>query len=183
MCSKTAPAGQHNRALRSIDRPLSAVETVLNFASAFSIMVIMILSASEVVGRYFFNRPIPGHLEIVEMVMVGTVFFGIAYTQRVDSHIGMELIASRLKGRTYHLVEGFTKLVSLLIYCVITIYSFKFALTAFTIGDTSPAIYWPTWPSKLCVPLGSFFLTIRFGIQIVQHMMQAVTGFELQRLK
>jgi C4-dicarboxylate transporter DctQ subunit len=162
---------------------LSHIEDWLNLCSVFIIMFLMFFASAEIIGRYVFNFPIPGHVEIVELIMAGVVFFGIAYTQRVDGHVRMELFVTRvLRGRSYHIAEGITNALSLFVYLFIFIYTFKASLFALKVGDSTAYLYWPTWPSKFAIPLGSFFLCIRFAIEIVQHTAQAIVGVEKRHL-
>jgi TRAP-type C4-dicarboxylate transport system permease small subunit len=50
-------------------------------------------------------------------------------------------------------------------------------------GDVTAYINWPTWPSKFAIPLGGFFLCIRFVIELIQHISQVVAGVEMRDLK
>jgi C4-dicarboxylate transporter DctQ subunit len=160
------------------------MEDWLNLASVFIIMFLMFFASAEILGRYIFNAPIPGHVEIVELIMAGIVFFGIAYTERVGGHVRMELFVTRvLKGRAYHIAEVITATMSLFVYIFILVYTFKATLFAFQVGDNTAYLYWPTWPSKFAVPLGSFFLCMRFVIEIIQHIAQAVAGVEVRDLE
>ena len=169
--------------LRIANGNIKHIEDWLNLASVFIIMFLMFFATAEIVGRYIFNAPVPGHVEIVELIMAGVVFFGIAYTERVGGHVRMELFVTRvLKGRGYHIAEAITAALSLFVYIFILIYTFKASVFAFQIGDNTSYLYWPTWPSKFAVPLGSLFLCIRFLIEIIQHVSQAVYGGEMREL-
>ena len=177
------PAWKKSSTLRFIEGNMRHIEDWLNLASVFIIMFLMFFATTEIVGRYLFNSPVPGHVEIVELIMAGVVFFGIAYTERVGGHVRMELFVTRvLKGRAYHSAEAITAALSLFVYIFILIYTFKASVFAFQIGDNTAYLYWPTWPSKFAVPLGSFFLCIRFLIEIIQHLAQAVSGVEMREL-
>jgi len=177
------PAWKRSFVLRIIDGNIRHIEDWLNLASVFIIMFLMFFATTEIVGRYIFNTPVPGHVEIVELIMAGVVFFGIAYTERVGGHVRMELFVTRvLKGRSYHIAEAITAALSLFVYIFILIYTFKASVFAFQIGDNTAYLYWPTWPSKFAVPLGSFFLCIRFLIEIIQHVTQALAGVEMRDL-
>ena len=177
------PAWKKSSTLRFIDGNMRHVEDWLNLASVFIIMFLMFFATTEIVGRYLFNSPVPGHVEIVELIMAGVVFFGIAYTERVGGHVRMELFVTRvLKGRAYHTAEAITAALSLFVYIFILIYTFKASVFAFQIGDNTAYLYWPTWPSKFAVPLGSLFLCIRFLIEIIQHVSQAISGVEMREL-
>lgn len=170
-------------ALRAIEGKIRVVEDWLNLVSVFIIMFLMFFATAEIIGRYAFNAPIPGHVEIVELIMAGIVFLGIAYTERVGGHIRMELFVTRvLKGRAYHIAEVITAGLSLFVYLFIFVYTLKFALFGLEVGDVTPYINWPTWPSKLAIPIGSFFLCIRFFIEFIQHLSQAIVGVEMRDL-
>jgi TRAP-type C4-dicarboxylate transport system permease small subunit len=175
------PVWKRSFLLHAVEGKIRIIENWLNLASVFIIMFLMFFATGEILGRYLFNSPIPGHVEIVELIMAGVVFFGIAYTQRVGGHVRMELFVTRvLKGRVYHIAEVITTTLALFVYVFILIYTFKFALHSLQIGDVTVYINWPTWPSKFAIPLGSFFLCIRFVIEIIQHLSQAVAGGEIR---
>jgi C4-dicarboxylate transporter DctQ subunit len=178
------PVWKRSSVLRTIEGKIRIMEDWLNLASVFIIMFLMFFASAEILGRYLFNAPIPGHVEIVELIMAGIVFFGIAYTERVGGHVRMELFVTRvLKGRAYHIAEVITATMSLFVYIFILVYTFKATLFAFQVGDNTAYLYWPTWPSKFAVPLGSFFLCMRFVIEIIQHIAQAVAGVEVRDLE
>ena len=177
------PVWKKSAFFRKFEAKISLIEDWLNLSSVYIIMFLMFFATAEIFGRYFFNKPIPGHVEIVELIMAGIVFLGIAYTERVGGHIRMELFVTHvLKGRAYHMAEVITSGLSLLVYFFILFYSFKSTLFAIEVGDTTAYLYWPTWPSKILIPIGSLFLCIRFLIEIIQHFCQFVVGVEKRDL-
>ncbi|MCK5836246.1 MAG: TRAP transporter small permease [Desulfobacula sp.] len=159
------------------------IETILNIIGVIFIMLLMALTAGEIIGRYAFNRPIPGYVEDVELIMAAIVFLGFGYTQRVGAHIRMDMIILRIKGRAYHFIEALSSFLGLVAYAIICIASILGTIDAYQMGDVTEYLYTPTWPSKLCVPLGSFFLCIRFFIQMVKNLGQAYTGIEIRDLE
>jgi len=165
-----------------LDKGNAYIETVLNVTGVIFIVILMLFTASEIIARYVFNWPIPGYVEDVELIMAAIVFLGIGYTQRVGAHIRMDMLITRLKGRFYHIAEALSLLLALIGFGIICISSFNFTLDAYQVGDVTEYLYTPTWPSKLCVPLGSFFLCTRFIIQIIRNIAQAVVGAEIKEL-
>ena len=183
LSNEQSPAWKRFSFLRIANGNIKHIEDWLNLASVFIIMFLMFFATTEIIGRYIFNAPVPGHVEIVELIMAGVVFFGIAYTERVGGHVRMELFVTRvLKGRAYHIAEAITAALSLFVYIFILIYTYKASVFSFQMGDNTAYLYWPTWPSKFAVPLGSFFLCIRFLIEIIQHITQAVSGGDMREL-
>ena len=166
-------------------RGASSVEAGLNIAGALLIFFLMLFTMGEVLGRYLFNRPILGHVEIVEMVMAGIVFFGIAFTEKVAGHPRMELFVTRVlkERRIRYIVESFTLLLALFLFVIITIYSTEVSfLSSIRTADVTPTLFWPTWPSKLCIPVGSFFLCLRLVVEIIQRVPRAIVGVERREL-
>jgi TRAP-type C4-dicarboxylate transport system permease small subunit len=166
-----------------LDRINAHIETVLNVLGVTFIIILMFFTACEILGRYLFNNPIPGYVEDTELIMAAIVFLGIGYTQRVGGHIRMDMFIQKMKGRTYHITEALSLFLSLIAYGIICIYSLRFTVEAYQMGDVTEYLYTPTWPSKLCVPLGSFFLCTRIIIQIIKNLAQAVVGAEVRELE
>ena len=167
----------------AVDNFFRVIEKWLNLASVFIIMFLMFFATAEIIGRYFFNQPIHGHIEIVELIMAGVVFFGVAYTERTGGHVRMELFVTKvLRGRSYHLAEFITTAASLVTFIFVLYYTTKSSWNAYQFGDTTPDAYIPTWPSKAAIPLGSLFLCIRFLIEMIQHFAQVIVGGEFRNI-
>jgi C4-dicarboxylate transporter DctQ subunit len=180
---KNTSVMDHFRIFHYLDRINARIETILNVLGVTFIIILMFFTACEILGRYLFNNPIPGYVEDTELIMGAIVFLGIGYTQRVGAHIRMDMFIQKMKGRTYHITEALSLFLSLIAYGIICIYSFHFTVEAYQVGDVTEYLYTPTWPSKLCVPLGSFFLCTRIIIQIIKNIAQAVVGSELRELE
>jgi len=151
------------KAFHLLDMYSAKIETLLNVIGVIFIMLLMILTAGEIFGRYALNHPIPGYVEDVELMMAAIVFLGFGYTQRVGAHIRMDMFINRFKGRAYHLTEALSGFLGLIAYAIICIASFLGTIAAYQMGDVTEYLYTPTWPSKMCVPLGSFFLCTGFS--------------------
>ena len=159
-----------------IERVVSVIETALNYIGVSLIMFLMLFATGGVLGRYFFNRPFTGYWDMAEMMLAVLVFFGIAYTQRLGGHIRVELFLTRaIRGRSYHIVEFLTLLLSLGVFAFIAFYGLRRALYAYASGDVTPSMLWPAWPPMMGVAIGSFLLCARFIIEMFQHLVQAVS--------
>ena len=171
------------RIFHYLDKVNASIETVLNILGVSFIIILMFFTASEIIGRYVFNQPIPGYVENTELIMAAIVFLGIGFNQRVGAHIRMDIVINKIKGRFYHITESLSLLVGLIAYGIICVYSFQNTVEAYQFGDVTEYLYTPTWPSKLCVPIGSFFLCTRLAIQIIKNIAQAAVGVEQRELE
>lgn len=151
----------------SWDRRLIPVEDLANMIAAAAIFLLMTLGVLQIGLRSFFNVPITGYIDLVELSMASMAFLGVAYCQRLGAHIRMELLVGSLRGRAYWVTEIFGTLVALFIVAVLVWYSSGHFWRSFTLGDTTIDAELPVWPSKLLVPIAFSIWFLRLLIQLV----------------
>ena len=157
--------GQH------IEQILRKTELLLTYLSAVIILFLMVYVLLEVLMRYAFNSPLPGHLEGAELLLPMIVFFAISYTQARNGHVGMSLVVEVLPIRFQRFINIFTLGLSILTCAVLAYFGVKQAYFAYEINDvTMTPPYWPIWPSASIVPIGYGLLALRMSLQILQHI-------------
>ncbi len=145
---------------------LSKIEHYLTYASTALIIGIMVYVCAEVVMRYVFNSPLPGHLEGSELFVPIIVFFAISYTQSQNGHVGMTVVVESLPPAVRRYVDISTLLLSVLTCAVLSYFSYKFAYNEWVIDDvTMTPPYWRIWPSAAAVPLGYMLIAMRLYLQ------------------
>jgi TRAP-type transport system small permease protein len=85
-----------------------------------AIVAMAVLLITNIIRRFLFGMVITGTVEIVELFLVVTVFFAIAYTSANGGHIVIDLISAKLKGVTRAAAETLASLVGFLIYGLIS---------------------------------------------------------------
>lgn len=153
--------------LKRVDEGFFAFEKFLNLVAAFTILGVMLIGVFQVFGRKLLNFPVPGYVDIIEMVMSIFAFVSIAYCQRLGGHVRMEIILGRLKGRVLYGLETFGTLVALLIVLFLMYFGYEHFLRAWDIGDSTIDIELPIWPSKLLVPFAFALLSFRLLVQLL----------------
>ena len=151
--------------LRRADAIQSHLEDGLNLIAALAIFFLMFVGVVQIVGRTFFDFAIYGYIDWIEQASVLFAFLGIAYAQRLGSHIGMDLTMGWRPSIRWK-VELFGVVVALGIITVLIYASFTNFLRAYSIGDSTMDIRLPTWPAKLMVPLALSLLWLRLSLQI-----------------
>ncbi|AKS45345.1 TRAP-type mannitol/chloroaromatic compound transport system, small permease component [Octadecabacter temperatus] len=153
--------------LARLNKVLMPIEDLANLLAAFAIMALMFLGVLQIVMRTVFNTPITGYIDLVELSMASMAFLGAAYTQRLGSHIRMELLVGKLSGRALWALEAFGAAVAMFIIGVLIYYSYGHFLRAYTLGDTTIDAEYVTWPSKLLVPIAFSIWWCRLALQCV----------------
>lgn len=153
--------------LGRLNKGLMPVEDLANLLAAAAIMGLMVLGVLQIVLRTVFNTPIDGYIDLVELSMASMAFLGAAYAQRMGSHIRMELLMGRLSGRWLWAAEAFGAAVALFVIGVLIYYGYGHFLRAYTLGDTTIDAEYPTWPSKILVPIAFAIWWLRLALQFV----------------
>ncbi len=145
---------------------LGRIENGFNLIAAFSILSLMLLAVAQVLGRLFFNTPIPGFIDITEQAMAVFAFAGVAYCQRVGGHIRMEIVLGKLTGRSLYLAEMIGVIIIAFTVALLIWGSWYHFGRSWNIGDSTMDIRLPTWPSKLVIPVALSLLLLRLLMQI-----------------
>ena len=123
-------SAQGGGALGAVDRFVFRIEKLTALISGLGIFALMLVGVVHVLGRKFFDMPIFGYIDIVEIMMAFMVFLAIAYTERLGGHIRMELFVGMLKGRWLALFELVGVVLGLVIVAVLLVYSWDHAMRA-----------------------------------------------------
>ena len=158
--------GAGGGALGATDRFFHHIEKMTALASGFGIFALMMLGVFQILGRKFFNYPIFGYIDMVEIMMSFLVFMGLAYTERLGGHIRMEILVSLLRKRWLWLFEMLGVIIGMFIVGVLTYYSMTHALRAYWSGDSSIDAQILLWPSKLIVSLSLALLFVRLLVSL-----------------
>ena len=147
---------------------LTKIEHYLTYAATAIILGVMVFICAEVVMRYVFNSPIPGHLEGSELLVPIFVFFAISYTQSQNGHVGMTLVIESLPPKYARILEIITLGLSVCTCAVLSYFSYKNAYNSYIIDDvTMTPPYWRIWPSAAAIPIGYMLVSIRMFLQML----------------
>jgi TRAP-type C4-dicarboxylate transport system permease small subunit len=127
----------------------------------------MILICSDVAGRYIFGKPLDAAVELGEFAMIAIVYCCIAQCQRLNLHIGVELVVSRLSERTQIILRIITNAVGIGLWSFITWQGLDAAIRAYRYSDTTEGLVpLPLFPPKMLIPIGSALLCFQLFFSI-----------------
>lgn len=162
--------GDGGGALGAVDRLVFRIEKLTALISGLGIFALMLVGVAHVLGRKFFDMPIFGYIDIVEIMMAFMVFLAISYTERLGGHIRMELFVGMLRGRWLALFELVGVVLGLVIVGILLVYSWDHAMRAFYLGDSTIDAQIPLWPSKIIVPISLGILFVRLLVSLWAYM-------------
>lgn len=133
---------------------IDTASNICNVISQIFVGIMIFLIAADAVGRYAFNHPIPGTLEITELMMVFIVFLAFAYVESKNGHVRVDLVISRLPRKVQPYIDCLDTVISLGIMAIIAWQSVLYSLELRQSGNVSA--YWG-------MPISPFLLVMAFG--------------------
>lgn len=155
-----------------LDR-LSLAMTVIAAAALVLIMLAMALDAAarKVVGS------VPGAYEFSIGLMVLVMFLPQAYAQMRGSHVAVDILTSRLSPKMQAILDAFGAFLGALVLGLLTYVSFGKAWECTLAREIIPGMtFYPMWPFRWFVPLGSGLLTLQFLGTTVERLSRARKG-------
>jgi TRAP-type C4-dicarboxylate transport system permease small subunit len=170
--------------LSRLDRGLVPIEKVMALLSGLAAFSLMFLAAYSVTGREFFESPLLGYVDLIEMLMPLIAIMGVSYVQRNGGHIRMDIIIGAMKGRWLWFFELVSVLLILVLMIALVWGSWAHFDRSFDCArplcsrDSSIDISLPIWPSKLIVPVAFAVLCARLVLQAVGYGRALVLGLD-----
>lgn len=87
------------RRAASYAHSVRVLERTLGVVLAADLFAMMMVTVVDVVGRYFFNAPMPAGYEITSVMMGLSVYFGLPLTTARREHIRIGLLDELFRGR------------------------------------------------------------------------------------
>lgn len=156
----------------TVDSSVRKIGHVVCWANAVLIAVII----TQVVLRYGFGAGKVALEELQWHLYALAVMMGVSYAQATNSHIRVDVIASRLSLRTVHRWEVFGILVFALPFVVVVfVHSLDFLAESWRVGERSDAplgLPW-RWVIKSVIPI-SFGL---LGLTLLGRLVRELAGW------
>jgi len=145
-----------------MEKFLHRCERMLTYVAVLSIFIMMCLTTTDAVGRYFFSRPITGAYELTEKYfMLMTIFLGVAYAYRGGAFIRLGILMDRMPMRVKVPVNYFGQIFSIVYGAILVFASIQQMVRTLQHGTTLaslPSI--PLWPGIIVIPVGLLLMCL-----------------------
>jgi tripartite ATP-independent transporter DctM subunit len=167
---------------RSLEKLANPLSRIADSVGRVLLALMVLLITTDVILRYFFNRPIKGSYELVEFMLVLLVFLGLAFTQTKKSHVSITLLTSKFSPSQLAAIGSATNLLSLLIFSTITWRCILQAEELRANGTASDVLLIPNFPFMWVVVFGSALLCVIFLIDFIKSLEGVVEHCKQPRL-
>lgn len=159
--------------IESFEKGVRKIINILCYIGMGLLAILMFLGTFDVIGRYFFNKPIKGAYEISEILLAGIVFFGLAYALSVGGHVRVETFVTLFRPRARAIVGFITTFLSLIIFVLIGWQGAILAMKSWEHHRLIDVIFIPIAPFQLLVPIGAMAVCLELIVQLLNHFSSA----------
>lgn len=116
--------------------------------SAILVLVMTVNVVADFTGRTFFNRPVTGTLELVQLIwMPGAAMLVLGYAQLRNEQIRVELVADEGKPAVRRVLALVSEVIAFVILVGLTLLMIERLQSALEIGASAMTERWiPVWP-------------------------------------
>jgi TRAP-type C4-dicarboxylate transport system permease small subunit len=153
-----------------IESKINILSRVLGITAICVLVVMMFFTVLNVVMRAFFNSPIPGDVELIEVGMVCVGFLSLAWCAIRGMHISVDLVVSFLPRRIQAGFDSFSYVIGLGIFMLLAWRSFLEGIANREMHNLSATLGFPIFPFYWATALGYGVLCLAILILIVRSL-------------
>ena len=139
----------------------------LYFGMAF-VVVMMVITVIHAVGRYGFNSPIPGLVEMSSFMLVLIIFLTAAYTEVEKAHISIGILVDNLPPRIQAVLDCIMYLLSIVVLAAAFWQTINRGLFVKQCEYVSAILHIPHYPFVFIAALGWALLGIAVILRFIR---------------
>jgi TRAP-type C4-dicarboxylate transport system permease small subunit len=148
--------------LKNAVREARAVSRVFSYLGAVALVIMMLLTTVDVLGRYIFNSPILGTYEMTEFLVLIMIFSFLPFAQSEKTHVSVDLLVALFPKRVQANIELFNHAVCLGVMVLITWMGVEKAFELKLVGEASPNLKVPDYPFVFFLALGCIVMCFEY---------------------
>lgn len=151
-------------------RVLLAASVATTAVAVAALAAMGTVTVVDVGGRYLFNKPFFGTVEICEFLMVLLSFGGLALAELRNGHITVDFFVTALPARIQAWLEAAAALLGIFFWWLVAWRAAVHAGRIWEAGEVSANWAVPTYPFYLGVTVGSGLLALALIPRVVRAM-------------
>jgi TRAP-type C4-dicarboxylate transport system permease small subunit len=166
--------------LVSIRKGLHAVIMVFTWIGGAALIILVLMTFVNVLGRYLLRRPLTGAVEISQLFLVVTVFFGVAYTEVRKQHVTFDEVVvhfpRRLRAAMIATMYFLVGVYALLMTWQETLLAISYMVPRIRVTDVLKI---PIAPAMFVIAIGSLL----WGMELLLNALSPLEAFEHEDIK
>lgn len=139
------------------------------------VLVMMVLTAVDVTGRYAFSAPVPGSLELSEFMLAVFGMLGMAYTEHMGANVKVRILEKILPRRAVLVLDSLTYLLSLGVILLLVYQSWVMGIEEYHYKTASDSLGVPVYPFHFLLSIACLVLAIELLVSLINSLHGAVS--------
>jgi len=165
-----------NKVTDLLDAVLGYASRVLNIIGVTCLVLMMLITVSDVFMRYVFTQPLKGSVELTEYLMAVVGFFGLAWCAKNLGHARVDLLMTHFSTRTQAVFDSVTYLLALTVVPLVAWRGIETSNYAREIGKHSFMLEIPDYPFYMAMGIGFLVLSLVLIALMVKSIVKVVQG-------
>lgn len=153
---------------------INGLSRLLGIIAIVILVAMMLFTVLNVVLRSFFNHPIPGDVELIEVAMVCTSFLGLAWCAIKERHIRVDLLVQFFPQKAQGIVELIGYIGALGASIIISWQSVNEGLANKEMNRLTASLGIPVYPFYLITAVGFGALSLALLVLIIRAARKGV---------
>lgn len=159
---------------RTVESCIVSVNRFVQYIGMAAVIAMMFLTVVHAVGRYAFEEPVPGVIELSGYLLVTAVFLLIGNAMVENRHITIGIIVDRLPLRIQAIVDVLTMLIGLVFSLATSWETFVQGAYIMKMGQASEILHIPNYPFYFLVGIGWALFSLALLLRLFYAIRRAV---------
>ncbi len=156
-----------------IQRILDKITAGISWVGAGALVLMILIVVANVIGRYLLGKPVLGAVEMVGLLTVIVVFCVLAFTEAKGAHIVVDILVSRLHGRTKAILASIMSLLGAVFFIMMGWQGWDLMLSNLSpFVRTTGVLSIPFAPFMMIMAIGC----VLFGLELLVHVFNPASG-------
>lgn len=162
------------RIVKKVEKFIYILNNFFHKISSVLLFMLMLLTTVDVVGRYFFNKPITGVYEITGLVLALNIFFSLGMAQIKRDHIEIDFLTKKFPKVAQTILVAFTSLLLFILMILTTWQLIEFGERIYLGNETSGDLGIPLYIFVYLTVIGSICFTLTFLSNFLNALIKVV---------
>lgn len=162
-------------------RVLLVVSKVLAITGGLLFVGLVVMSIVSIVGRKLLSAPVPGDVELLQMIAAAASAAFFAYCHLNHGDVKVDFFTAAAPPWVNHALDAFGSLLVGLVGAVLTWRIYVGAIGTRDDGETSAILDIPVWWAQIAMVPGFAMLALAGFYMATRHAQEAAYGTEIRR--
>ena len=167
--------------MNTVREILAKIGMVYSVIGGIAVFLMMFVGTFDVIACTFFNKPLPGAKEMIQVLMPISVFGFLMYAQLMRRHVEVDILKGRCSRRVIGILNIVAYTVGLFVFVPMTLLTAEGAWHSIIIREyTAGSLGFPMYPARIAIPIATGLLCLQLILDFMLELKNLLSLSERQ---